>query len=1641
MMLKWGVNVHGGRGFVVAAGLVVASCIPAWAQTNPQRGVVPNGFYQISQIETIDAVGGSATIHIPLASLPPGPGASGFSLDLIYNSAIYHKFTYNGDIYVVGGGGWNYSFAYSVEANFVNPTYLDGGDVCEPGVANFFAVMPDGSSHPLYLLTPPAGNGVGPYYSYGCGYLPFGTFYTADGTYLRVSLDSSENWTMYLPDGHTVTGNESTTTSITDRNGNAIQFIYSGTTVTLQDTPGRTISLTYGPGGQTRAADTIQVTGYGGQAYSTTVNWEPYTIPSSGHTYECIPGDTTDLCNGWGYSSQVVSSISLPTGLSYQFQYDTTVGWGQLSQMTLPTGAYVNYTYDNDWDYPHYSSGFIATKSLNWTDEDAGIPRVENSSYAFTAGSSTFTNPDGGVTTHLYNDATAFGPLTGLVYSVTQPDGDVQEQVWGLNVAYNTPGSQCSGCGNPYVQTRLNSVANGGSPAITSVAILGVDRNGNQTQEIDCDYVSYSSVPHNQTAITSCPGATLRTIQNTYTVPATSSPGSSSNDPNGYWQAPLPQILNLVARTTATGAGPGSATEFQYDGYGNLKQQLSWDSTLGALTTPLSPCTQQEGIPSGCNAAQVTHSYDGHGNVTSTTDADGDQTALTYDSQGLCLTAKTLGSGARHFTYMPCDQSTSLMTSETDTDHGITRTFGYDKYGRNTSFSESGGGITRGRTTNYNDSGRIITVNSDLNSAGDGAQVQTTWYDQLGRVRQTQDAAGNVAQSEYYTPQSLGLSYVLSSNPYASGAAPSGWTLTQMDTVGRTTAVQHCSSGSLPFQSTGGVSCSSTGTQNASYGTGTTAAGASAAMVTSQDEALVTRTNFSDGLGRLTQVTENGTENSGYSYDALGNLTATSVPGEAARSFSYSSLARLISASNPESALSCYSYDEDGNLWTRKYGAATCPNTGAGTGGVTTGFTYDSLNQLRTKTYDDGTAAVNYTYTYDWPTSTTSGPNTTQNISFDGLGRVTQSSQTTNGTTYTFSNYQYNLADSVTSITYPSGRTIATTYDNADRPIQVQGTATTYASSVTYAPQGAVSGMKLGNGLWASIGFNNQLQATSMGLGTSQGASNIWSLTNNYSGTRDNGNIAGQTLVVPGTGTVNTSYGYDGVNRLSVAAENSSSPSSPPCPDAASSWCRGYNYYAGGHANRRTLTYSGQGLSPLEPASFNSNNQIADSGWQYTRGNVTADKIGDTITYDAENRQTSFCTSGGCTYYTYDGNGLRVMSEGPGGGTVFVYDAAGNLTAEYDAQPPPSVCTTCYVTTDHLGSTRVVTDASGCAVYRQDYLPFGETILTSTGSPRMNATGGSICATNGYLASSAPLPEQFTGQEFDTESNLNFFQARYFSGAEGRFGSPDPDNIGADPTSPQSWNMYSYVLNNPVANTDPDGTCTVVNGQYQPDVAGGCPPQPSSSVTVDGGSTDDAPLFLSVVYAFGNQASRFAVNLTDTALTAISNFRNNPNCAAGLTLGGAAFGAGVGAYVGGATGGAAGFVGGSVVPVAGNAAGLAGGAALGSTGGALAGGSLGGALGGLAGSIFCSGGGGAGGANPNKLKHVFQPKHKLGPLVEQFGNEDAAFKAISDAAEEQLTGKGVANGARATVQVGDQSVVVTGYNSPSGFVVGNAWIP
>jgi len=173
------------------------------------------------------------------------------------------------------------------------------------------------------------------------------------------------------------------------------------------------------------------------------------------------------------------------------------------------------------------------------------------------------------------------------------------------------------------------------------------------------------------------------------------------------------------------------------------------------------------------------------------------------------------------------------------------------------------------------------------------------------------------------------------------------------------------------------------------------------------------------------------------------------------------------------------------------------------------------------------------------------------------------------------------------------------------------------------------------------------------------------------------------------------------------------------------------------------------------------------------------------LVYDAENRQLTATNSGSgaVVTYAYDGLGLRVSKSSSATGitTIYVHDAFGNLAVEYNP-PATSLCTTCYLSWDHLGSTRMVTDASVIPVTgpkaRHDYVPFGVEIPT------------------GYAGRVSPwgvsdgLTPKFTGQDRDTDTGLDFFQARYMGSAQGRFYGPSWRNRRGILGSRGSWKLY-----------------------------------------------------------------------------------------------------------------------------------------------------------------------------------------------------------------------------------------------------------
>ena len=193
---------------------------------------------------------------------------------------------------------------------------------------------------------------------------------------------------------------------------------------------------------------------------------------------------------------------------------------------------------------------------------------------------------------------------------------------------------------------------------------------------------------------------------------------------------------------------------------------------------------------------------------------------------------------------------------------------------------------------------------------------------------------------------------------------------------------------------------------------------------------------------------------------------------------------------------------------------------------------------------------------------------------------------------------------------------------------------------------------------------------------------------------------------------------------------------------------------------------------------------------------------GKQFVYDAESRQTSFGTSGSSTNggaHSYDGEGRRVKKVTSTETTVFVYDAGGQLAAEYSTQisQTPQVS---YLTTDHLGSPRVITDANGAVVSRKDFAAFGDETLTAQ-------------RTNGLGYNPPSVRQDYTGYQKDGESGLEYAQARYYNSSHGRFTSVDPLTASASIRNPQTFNCYSYALNSPYKFTDPLGLAAGKVGQ------------------------------------------------------------------------------------------------------------------------------------------------------------------------------------------------------------------------------------
>jgi RHS repeat-associated protein len=217
--------------------------------------------------------------------------------------------------------------------------------------------------------------------------------------------------------------------------------------------------------------------------------------------------------------------------------------------------------------------------------------------------------------------------------------------------------------------------------------------------------------------------------------------------------------------------------------------------------------------------------------------------------------------------------------------------------------------------------------------------------------------------------------------------------------------------------------------------------------------------------------------------------------------------------------------------------------------------------------------------------------------------------------------------------------------------------------------------------------------------------------------------------------------------------------------------------------------------------SYNASNELtANSLGSYTydaNGNTLSDPSGKSFTWDFENRLIQAVvpgTDGGTTTFRYDPFGRRIQKSGPLGTTNYLYDGddsleeadnGGNVLARYtrtkNIDEPLSEMrsgTTSYYEQDGIGSITSLSNGTGALANTYSFDSYGN----------LNSSTGSL--TN---------PFQYSGREFDPETGLYFYRARYYDKSAGRF-------INEDPIAFQGGlNFYRYAVNNPINFRDPSG--------------------------------------------------------------------------------------------------------------------------------------------------------------------------------------------------------------------------------------------
>ncbi|MCI4567571.1 RHS repeat-associated core domain-containing protein [Lysobacter sp. CFH 32150] len=518
------------------------------------------------------------------------------------------------------------------------------------------------------------------------------------------------------------------------------------------------------------------------------------------------------------------------------------------------------------------------------------------------------------------------------------------------------------------------------------------------------------------------------------------------------------------------------------------------------------------------------------------------------------------------------------------------------------------------------------------------------------------------------------------------------------------------------------------------------------------------------------------------------------------RYYVYDANQQLCKRVELETGTTAMGYDAAGNLAWSAAGLPWSSTTDCtiDTTGRRVDRTYDARNRIKTLTFPDGVGNQVWTYTSD------SKPEqiTTYNAANNGVPVINayhynrrrlldgQGESISQPEWYTWGlGYGYDGNGNLSTHVYPNNVTV----DYAPNALGQPTKAGTYATGVSYHPNGAIAQFTYGNGIIHTLDQNTR-QLPDRSKDAYGGVS---ALDNGYDFDQ-NGNVAAISDAVSVNG--NRTMTYDGLDRLKTVV-------SPMYGSAGAN----YEYdvldnltrvnVGGAAARDHYYCYGTNHRLEFVRANADCNSGAAITALTYdVQGNLDY-KNSQNYDFDFGNRLRVVT---GKEHYRYDGHGRRALAWAPGyanGNILSQYDLSGVLRYQQDtrqnkyfayfylggslvaARETPigtSNHVVKYQHTDALGSPVAVTDASRNLIERSEYEPFGKVLNRA------------VHDGPGY-----------TGHVEDTATGLTYMQQRYYDPGIGRFLSVDP--VTANSNTGANFNRYWYANNNPYRFTDPDG--------------------------------------------------------------------------------------------------------------------------------------------------------------------------------------------------------------------------------------------